>query len=277
MSVVPEWPRRLLIVGCGNMGGAMLAGWLRGGFEPSRFTVVDPVLPQAPEGVTLLRELPDAGEAFDAILLGVKPQLLDAVAPQLAALAGPDTVVLSILAGVELESLAARLPRAGGHIRIMPNLAAAIGKSPIALMPRGFGPVSKEQVTALFAPLGTPEWLAGGISQMDAVTALAGSGPAFVYRFIDALAQGGEALGLEPRQALRLALATVEGAAALAAASDASPAELARRVASPGGTTEAGLKVLDEGEAITRLVAATLTAARDRSVEMAATARATQG
>jgi pyrroline-5-carboxylate reductase len=144
-------------------------------------------------------------------------------------------------------------------------------------MPRGFGPVSKEQVTALFAPLGTPEWLAGGISQMDAVTALAGSGPAFVYRFIDALAQGGEALGLEPRQALRLALATVEGAAALAAASDASPAELARRVASPGGTTEAGLKVLDEGEAITRLVAATLTAARDRSVEMAATARATQG
>ena len=275
-AAVPAWPARLLILGCGNMGGAMLAGWLRGGIEPSRFTVVDPMLAQAPAGVTLLRELPGAGEPFDAILLGVKPQLLDAVAPQLAPLVGPGTVLLSILAGAEMASLSARFPQAGAVVRIMPNLAAAIGKSPMGLVGQGLDGAGQLRVTGLLAPLGTPEWLADE-GLLHAVTALAGSGPAFVYRFIDALAQGGEGLGLPPEQSLRLALAMVEGAAALAAASDASPGELARRVASPGGTTEAGLKVLDEGAAITRLVAATLAAARDRSVEMAAAARAARG
>ena len=88
LAKVPDWPRRLLIVGCGNMGGAMLAGWLRAGFDPGRFTVVDPQLPQAPEGVTLLRELP-VGEVFDLMLLGVKPQMLDGVAPALTALGKP--------------------------------------------------------------------------------------------------------------------------------------------------------------------------------------------
>ena len=275
-AAVPAWPARLLILGCGNMGGAMLAGWLRGGIEPSRFTVVDPMLAQAPAGVTLLRELPGAGEPFDAILLGVKPQLLDAVAPQLAPLVGPGTVLLSILAGAEMASLSARFPQAGAVVRIMPNLAAAIGKSPMGLVGQGLDGAGQLRVTGLLAPLGTPEWLADE-GLLHAVTALAGSGPAFVYRFIDALAQGGEGLGLPPEQSLRLALAMVEGAAALAAASDASPGELARRVASPGGTTEAGVKVLDEGAAITRLVAATLAAARDRSVEMAAAARAARG
>ena len=101
------------------------------------------------------------------------------------------------------------------------------------------------------------------------MTALAGSGPAFVYRFIDALAQGAGALGLDPAQAGRLALATVEGAALLAACSEHAPAQLARRVASPGGTTEAGLAVLDDEGALARLVAATLRAAHDRSAEMA--------
>ncbi len=120
-------------------------------------------------------------------------------------------------------------------------------------------------------PLGTPEWF--DEAQFDAVTALAGSGPAFVYRFIDALAQGGAALGLPPEQAQRLALATVEGAGALASASPHSPGELARRVASPGGTTEAGLKVLDAEGAIARLVEATLEAAAVRSAEMARAAR----
>ena len=126
-------------------------------------------------------------------------------------------------------------------------------------------------VTALMAPLGTPEWL--DESHFDAVTALAGSGPAFVYRFIDALAQGGAALGLPAEQARRLALAMVEGAGALASASEHAPGELARRVASPGGTTEAGLRVLDADAALSELVAATLKAAADRSAEMAAAAR----
>lgn len=261
---------KILIVGCGNMGGAMLAGWLADGIAPERFTVVDPLLAEAPTGVTLLRELPD--EPFDAILLGVKPQLLGDVAPRLAALAGKATMLLSILAGVELASLAARFPAARGFVRIMPNLAAAIGKSPVALFAQELDDAGKAAVTALMQPLGTPEWL-DAETQFDLVTALAGSGPAFVYRFIDALAAGAAALGLDRAQADRLALATVEGAAALAAASPHGPGELARRVASPGGTTEAGLKVLDADAAILRLAEATLKAAAERSAEMAAAAR----
>lgn len=247
----------------------MLAGWLAAGMDPAGFTVVDPVLAEAPAGVTLLRALPD--RRFDAVLLGVKPQLLGEVAPAVAALAGPDTILLSILAGVELASLAERFPGAKGLIRIMPNLAAAIGKSPIALAQRGLGEAERAQITALMVPLGTPEWF--DESQFDAVTALAGSGPAFVYRFIDALAEGAAALGMPADQAQRLALATVEGAGALASASPFAPGELARRVASPGGTTEAGLKTLDADAALTRLVAATLKAAATRSAEMAAAAR----
>jgi pyrroline-5-carboxylate reductase len=261
---------QILIVGCGNMGGAMLAGWLASGFAPSRFTVVDPVLAAAPEGVELLRELPQ--REFGAILLGVKPQLLGDVAPQLTTLAGAGTTVLSILAGVELASLAARFPEAKGVVRIMPNLAAAIGKSPVALFARGLGEGGQAEVTALMQPLGTPEWLAEE-AQFDLVTALAGSGPAFVYRFIDALAEGAAALGLSRDQADRLALATVEGAAALAAASPHAPGELARRVASPGGTTEAGLKLLDADRALADLAEVTLKAAAERSAEMAKAAR----
>lgn len=271
MAQALAWPASLLIVGCGNMGGAMLAGWLAGGLAPARFTVVDPVLAAPPAGVRLLRELP-SGESFDALLLGIKPQLLDQVVPALAALAGPDTVVLSILAGVELASLAARLPQAGAIVRIMPNLAAAIGKSPVALIGQGASSAQREAITALMAPLGSPEWL-DDEALFDAVTALGGSGPAFVYRFIAALAQGGAELGLPRDQAGRMALAMVEGAAALAALSPLDPDELARRVTSPGGTTAAGLAVLDDDAALARLVTATLRAARDRGAQMAAAAR----
>jgi pyrroline-5-carboxylate reductase len=269
---VPAWPARLLMVGCGNMGGAMLAGWLAAGFAPGRFIVVDPRLDVAPDGVELLRELPAQDEAFDAVLLGVKPQLLDEVAPALVPLVGSDTVVLSILAGVELASLAARFPQARTMIRIMPNLAAAIGKSPVALVGQGADADLRNSITALMAPLGGPEWLADE-SLLDAVTALSGSGPAFVYRFIAALAHSATALGLPGDQAGRMALAMVEGAAALAALSPLDPDELARRVASPGGVTQAGLDVLDQDAALATLVSATLSAARDRSEEMAAAAR----
>lgn len=262
----------ILILGCGNMGGAMLAGWLAAGFDPTRFTVVDPVLDEVPAGVILLREAPQ--RQFDAILLGVKPQALDAVAPALARVAGPQSLVLSILAGVELASLAARLPEVGAVVRIMPNLAAAIGKSSMGLFAAGLEDARRTQIEALLRPLGTPEWLAAE-DQLDAVTALAGSGPAFVYRFIDALSVGAQELGLEHAQALRLALATVEGAAQLAQAAGEAPAELARRVTSPGGTTQAGLAVLDADEALARLVEATLRAARDRGRELAEAARCT--
>jgi pyrroline-5-carboxylate reductase len=260
----------ILLVGCGNMGGAMLAGWLAAGMAPSRFTIADPFLAEPPAGVELVREVP--ARRFDAVLLGVKPQMLGEVAPRVAPAIGRDTIVLSILAGVELVSLAAHFPHADGLVRIMPNLAAAIGKSPVALFAQGLDEARKAAVTQLMQPLGTPEWLAEE-GLFDAVTALAGSGPAFVYRFIDALASGGAELGLPREQAQRLALAMAEGAALLAAASPHDPGELARRVASPGGTTQAGLDVLDAGGALAGLIEATLRAARDRGAEMAHEAR----
>lgn len=260
----------ILVVGCGNMGGAMLDGWLAGGVDPARITVADPNLAEAPAGVRLVGQVPQ--EAFDVVLLAVKPQALDAVAPQVAPAVSGGTTLLSILAGVELATLAARFPEQAGIVRIMPNLAAAIGKSPLALAGHGLGEGGREAVSALLAPLGTPEWLESE-DLFDAVTALAGCGPAFVYRYIDALAQGALALGVPADQAERLALATVEGAALLAAASPHSPAELARRVASPGGSTQAGLDVLDEGGALLDLVAATMKAAERRSAEMGLAAR----
>ena len=259
----------ILIVGCGNMGGAMLAGWLADGLDPARFTVVDPVLAEAPAGVRLLREVP--AEAFDVVLLGIKPQALGEVAPALEP-ATRGAVILSILAGAELATLAKRFPEAAALVRVMPNLAAAIGKSPLGLFGQGLDQVGRTAVEALLAPLGTAEWLASE-DQLDAVTALAGSGPAFVYRFIAALADSGAALGLDPVQAERLARTMVEGAAQLAAASPDSPAELARRVTSAGGTTAAGLAVLDADQALTGLIEATLRAARDRGAKLAAAAR----
>lgn len=264
---------RVLLIGCGNMGGAMLAGWLAGGLPAEAFTVVDPFLSAPPEGVALLREVPaPSAAAFDAVVLGFKPQLWAEASAPLVPLCGPATVVLSMLAGVELETLQGRFPQAGGIVRLMPNLAAALGKAPIGL----FGAVDaagRALTDRLMAPLGQAEWVADE-ADMHLITALAGSGPAFVYRLIDALASAAAALGLPRDQADRLALSMVEGATALAASSDDSPGRLADRVASPGGTTRAGLDVLDAGGRLRHLIEDTLRAARDRSAEMAAEARA---
>jgi pyrroline-5-carboxylate reductase len=262
--------QHILLVGCGNMAGAMLEGWLAGGLDPARFTVVEPAEKALPQGIVHRRSLPASGD-FDAVLLGVKPQMLGDVAPAVAKLAQGGTAVLSLLAGVELATLAARFPAAGAHVRVMPNLAVALGKAPIALAERGLDEPGRAALVALMQPLGSPEWVEE--ADFDLVTALAGSGPAFVYRFIDALAEGAAELGLSRDQAGRMALAMVEGAAALAAASPHDPGELARRVASPGGTTRKGLEVLDAEDALARLVTATLRAARDRGAELAAEAR----
>ena len=147
---------RILIVGCGNMAGAMLRGWLAAGLDPARFTVSDPVARDLPEGVRRLVAVPQ-DEAFDAILLGIKPQLLAEVAPQLASLAGAGTTLFSILAGVELAVLGGHFPQAGGIVRLMPNLSAALGKSPIALASSGLDVAAQDAAVALLAPLGAPE------------------------------------------------------------------------------------------------------------------------
>jgi len=261
---------KILLVGCGNMAGAMLEGWLADGADPARFTIVDPVRETAPGGIAVNRTLPADG-TFDAILLGVKPQNLGEIAPSLEPLAGEGSTILSLLAGVELETLRARFPRAGGLVRIMPNLAVALGKAPIALAATGLDEAARNALAGLLAPLGDPQWV--GEDRFDLVTALAGSGPAFVYRFIDALSAGAIRLGLAEDQARALALAMVEGAAALAAQSEHAPGQLAEMVASKGGVTRAGLDVLDESEALVRLVTDTLRAARDRSAAMSREAR----
>ncbi len=270
----------ILQFGCGNMGGAMLAGWLAAGFDPAAFTVVDPLLAQAPAGVRLLREAgpgeTGAGEGpADVVLLGFKPQQFAQSAAAIAAHVGEGTLLLSILAGVDLATLRKAFPQAQAIVRVMPNLAAALGKSPIALYgdpADAKSALPRARTEALMAPLGPAEWLADE-SEMDLLTALAGSGPAFVYRFIDALAEAATALGLPRSQADRLALAMVDGAAALAAAAPDSPGELARRVASPGGTTEAGLTVLDADGRLVQLLTDTLRAAQERSAQMTEAAR----
>lgn len=262
---------RFLQFGCGNMGGAMLAGWLAGGFDPAAFTVVDPYLESAPSGVRLLGAAPQGEAPADVVLLGFKPQQLGDAAAAIVPHVGPGTLVLSILAGVDLATLRGVFPGAGAIVRVMPNLAAALGKSPIALVGDA-DQAARTRTDALMAPLGQAEWLADE-GQMDLVTALAGSGPAFVYRMIDALAAGAASLGLPREQADRLALAMVEGAATLAAKSPYGPGELARRVASPGGVTQVGLDVLDADQRLARLMEDTLRGARDRSAEMTLQAR----
>jgi pyrroline-5-carboxylate reductase len=261
---------QLLIIGCGNMGGAMLAGWLAAGFDPARFAILDPALPEAPDGVTLYREAAEAAAAgaHDAVMLGFKPQQLRKLAPGLQDLTGAGVTVCSLLAGITRAQLAAAFPQAKGHVRVMPNLAARINKSPVILCESGLDNAGRDDLFALYDSLGTAIWLEDE-ARFDLVTALAGSGPGFVYRFIDALAGAAEALGLEREVAEQLALATVDGASALAAGSDIGPGDLADRVASPGGMTREGLNVLDADAALLRLLTATLRATRDKGADLA--------
>ncbi len=264
---------QLLIIGCGNMGGAMLAGWLAAGADPARLAVLDPGLPDAPDGVTLYRSADDAAAAgaHDAVMLGFKPQQLSALSPGLQRLTGGGkaggVTVCSLLAGMTLAQLAQAFPDAGGHVRVMPNLAARINKSPVILLEQGLDEAGRADLFSLYDLLGTAVWL-DDEAQFDLVTALAGSGPGFVYRFIDALAGAAVDLGLDGDTAAQLALATVEGASMLAAAADVSPGALADRVASPGGMTREGLNVLDNGDALRRLLADTLRATRDKGAAL---------
>lgn len=256
------------LVGCGNMAGAMLRRWLAEGLDPAQVTVITRSGTRAPEGVRSLTALP-VDETPATLMLGFKPQQLDDIAPTLAHL--KPALLLSILAGVEEAALASRIP-AGAVVRMMPNLPVAIGQGVTALYTRSTDPAVRAAAEALATPLGLAPWI-DDEAKFDAVTALAGCGPAFVFRFIDALAQAGVRLGLAPDLAQRLALATVDGAGAMAVGADAPPAVLADRVASPGGSTREGLNVLDADDALLRLMADTLTASERRNREMAAAAR----
>ena len=220
----------ILIVGCGNMAGGMLEGWLAAGLDPARFTIASPS--EKPFAVTQHRSIPESGQ-FDAILLGVKPQKLGEVAPrQSSRIAGAQTTVLSLLAGIDLDTLAGTFParRRGcpGHAQPRRRDRQVAHRACRARAGRG----RASGADRLMQPLGTPEWVAE--EAFDLVTALAGSGPASASASSTRWPPAPPRLGLPREQADRLALAMVEGAAALAAASPYDPGELARRVASPG-------------------------------------------
>ncbi len=264
---MPAFPSKILIFGCGNMGGAMVRGWISGGVEPSRFVIVDPAASALPDGVIVHRSASDITETYDTVLLGIKPQMIGELAPDIASLLNPDALLISILAGTEAATLSSHFPTAR-VVRLMPNLAAAIGKSPLALWSPHIDETGRSQLNDVLIPLGTPVWLTSE-AHMNVVTALAGSGPAFVYRFIDALASGGANLGLPSATARQLAIAVVEGAALLAAQSSDNMVDLAAKVTSPGGTTAAGLAVLDDASTLTHLIEATLRAASERGAALA--------
>ena len=252
------------LIGCGAMAGAMLSRWLDTGMDAARVTVIDPGTPKVGAGVRVLAAIPDEAPP-ELLMLGVKPQMLGDVAPVVAKAIGPQTTLLSILAGTRHATLAGLFPQAAQVVRVMPNLPVAIGEGAVALHAPG---ADRAPLTALMTPLGLVEWV-DDEGLFDAVTALSGSGPAFLYRFAQALAEGGAALGLAPDVADRLARATVAGAASLAKASPEPLAALADRVASKGGSTRVGLDVLDDEGALNALVAAALCAAEARNIELA--------
>ena len=266
--MTPPFDAPLLMLGCGNMGGAMLRRWIDAGADPALVTVVTRTGTGVPPGVRSLIAVPmDATPAI--VVLAVKPQQIDTLAPMLIGLETP--LLVSILAGVEASVLATRFP-AGAIVRAMPNLPVAIGKGVTALHTASDDPTVRAAASALAAPLGLVEWI-DDEAQFDAVTALAGCGPGFTFRFIDALAAAGVALGLKDDQARRLAVATVAGSGAMSAGADVAPSVLADRVASPGGSTREGLNVLDADGALVDLLTRTLAAAARRNAEMAASAR----
>lgn len=265
------FPQSLLLVGCGNMAGAMLHRWLATGLDPASVTVIRPSGKPVADGTRVFTETPDDAPPPAIVMLGMKPQQLDEVAPTLTPVLGPDTILLSILAGVEIDSLRARFPAPRTIVRVMPNTPSRIGKGATILFADGGEAPVCAAVEELMRPLGLVEWI-DDESAFDIVTTLTASGPAFVFRFIGALADAAAARGMDPDRARRLAVATVEGAAGLAAAAGEDPKDLADRVASPGGTTRAGLSVLDADDRLRSLIRDTFAATIAREREMRAEA-----
>jgi pyrroline-5-carboxylate reductase len=262
----------LLLIGCGNMAGAMLARWLGGGLDPALVQVVDPSPAPLPPGISVHANLAAVSGQPKWVLLGVKPQQLGEIADGLADLMGGETRLLSILAGVSLADLSARFPAAAAHVRILPNLPAAIGAGVTAVAAHGTSAADEKAIAALLAPLGQLLRLADD-SQMDLVTAFTGSGPAFILRLVAAYAAAGERLGFSHDEAAMLASATFGGATAWLVSSGESPSALVAKVASKGGTTQAGLDVLDADGRLVALMTEVLRAARDRGRELADLAR----
>jgi pyrroline-5-carboxylate reductase len=271
-AAAPVLPRSLVLVGAGKMGGAMLEGWLATGLDPRGVTILDPF---AGEGVAALcaengMALNPAAPAAptDALVLATKPQMLDEAAGPVDAIVGPGTVVISILAGKTIADLRARLPRARAIVRAMPNLPASVrrGATGAAASPE-VSDAQRAAAQALLAAVGTVEWL-DDEALIDAVTALSGSGPAYVFHLVECLAEAGAAAGLPPDVAQRLARAMVIGSGELLAQSELSAAELRQNVTSRGGTTAAALAVLTREPGLAGLMREAVAAAKRRAEEL---------
>jgi pyrroline-5-carboxylate reductase len=260
-------------MGAGKMGGAMLEGWLGGGLAPAGLTVIDPHASESLQALAArhgFRLNPPMEEVTppEALVLGIKPQMLDAAADSLSAIAGPDTLVISILAGKTIANLAARAPHARAFVRAMPNLPAAVRRGVTGVAANAAVTAGQRALTTtLLEGIGQVEWVPDE-SFIDAVTAVSGSGPAYVFLLVECLAEAGVAAGLPADTAMRLARATIEGAGELLRQSDLPPATLRQNVTSPGGTTAAALGVLMGDHGLQPLMTRAVAAARTRAEEL---------
>ncbi|MCJ7993496.1 pyrroline-5-carboxylate reductase [Rhizobium cremeum] len=264
---------QLVLVGAGNMGGAMLTGWLKSGVPGSSVTVVDPgpsqtMLAQISEaGARHVKEVP-AGLAADILFLAVKPQVMEKVLPPLKALVGPSTVVVSVAAGKTLAFMESHLG-AVAMVRAMPNTPAMIGRGVTgAYANAAVTAEQRETVHRLLKVSGPVEWL-NSEDAINAVTALSGSGPAYVFYLVECMAEAGRKAGLQADLAMRLARETVAGAGELLHQSPDGAAKLRQNVTSPGGTTAAALSVLMAEEGMQPLFDKAIEAARLRAEELA--------
>lgn len=256
----------ILLIGCGRMGGAMARAWS----ASERVYVYDPQAGDVPGTVRIERLSSESLPMPLTVVVAVKPQVLADVLPQLAPFARAGCLVLSVVAGATLARFGEALGADARLIRTMPNTPAAIGRGVTAAVAApGVTAADRDRADELLRALGQTLWLADE-DQMDAVTAVSGSGPAYFYRFTEALARAGEACGLPADAAMALARATFTGAAALADTTDDPLDALRIEVTSPGGTTAAALGELDREGAIDRLVARAVRAAAARSQELSA-------
>jgi pyrroline-5-carboxylate reductase len=267
-----QLPGPLLLIGAGKMATALLEGWLRLGVDPKQVFAIDPG--PVPEIVEMLA---GAGVALNAtevpepavILLAVKPQVLGDVVPLLRRHVGPRTLVMSVLAGKSLAALEAVLPQGTPVVRTMPNTPAAVGRGMTALVANAaVSRAQRELADALVSAAGEAAWLEDE-AQMDAVTAVSGCGPAYVFLLVEAMAKAGVAAGLAPDLAMQLARSTVTGAGELLHRSDLSAETLRVNVTSKGGVTAEALAVLMAPDGIQPLFDKALARAAERSRELA--------
>lgn len=259
--------RGVVLLGCGKMGLALAEGWVAGGAPASSLHILEPnpsdrVEALRAQGASVNAPPPDTPSA---VLLAVKPQMMAEALPPIAPLAGTGAAFISIAAGTPISFFEDALGATTPVIRAMPNTPAAVGRGVTALIANAAGAPFLDRAEALMAAVGETVRL-DDEAQMDAVTGLSGSGPAYVFHMIEALAAAGEAEGLSPALAMRLARATVSGAGELARRSDETAEALRVAVTSPGGTTQAGLEVLmDERSGLGSLIRRTVSAAAERS------------